>query len=39
MRAASYARILVAALALVVFLGGCATYTAALYGTGPASSD
>ena len=26
-------------LVLVVLLGGCATYTAALYGTGPASSD
>jgi hypothetical protein len=27
------------ALALVVLLGGCAATTAALYGTGPASSD
>ncbi len=26
-------------LALVVLLGGCATYTAVLYGTGSASSD
>ncbi len=26
-------------LALVVLLGGCATYTAALYDTGPASCD